>query len=258
MTFEKGFFPTPDPQTLYLTDSLKAIIERIDWVLTNRWGLACILGDNGIGKTSIVNFLNFKYKANENFLATIIQAKDTQSDFAMLKDISSSFALQIKRSFYDQYKVLEAWLINQSKENKNVVIFIDESQKLKFRHLELVKLLINLEPFYYKLVQIVLVGHSEFRHKLLLPKNKAVLSRVFSVSKLSALSLEETKEMIVFRCNLAQIDNPFSDDAINAIYQLTKGIPRDIIKLCNYSYKDATNNITSDIIHKISKSLSAC
>jgi len=253
--FETAFSLTPNPQTLYPTDSLKTIIERIDWTLRNKWGLTCILGDDGTGKTSVVNFLDSKYKANKNYITTIIQAKSIQSDFAMLKEICSSFGLDLKRSSYDQYKLLEAWLIQESKKGKNVVIFIDEAQNLTFRQLEQVKYLLNLEPFYQKLIQVVLVGHSDFRNKLFLPKNKAILSRMFGLSKLSPFNLEETKEMISFRCNLAQIDNPFSDDSIEVIYHLTNGVPKHIIKLCTYSYKDANGNITPDIIHKVNKDI---
>lgn len=254
MRFEKGFLLIPEPQTLYLTNGLRTIIQRVDYTLKNKCGLTCILGDVGTGKTAIVNFLNSKYQADKHYITSIIQVPDFQSDFAMLKQICSSFRLELKRSFYDQTKLLEVWLIQQYKQGKNVVLFVDEAQKLKTRQLEIIKLLVNLEPFYQKLIQVVLVGQLEFRNKLLLPKNKAILSRMFVPSILSALSLEETKEMISFRCNLAQIDNPFSDDAINAIYQLTKGIPRHILKLCTYSYKDATNNITPDITHKVNKS----
>jgi hypothetical protein len=38
--------------------------------------------------------------------------------------------------------------------------------------------------------------------------------------------------MIDFRCEQAGISNPFSKPAIQSIYTLTGGIPREILKTC--------------------------
>ena len=78
---------------------------------------------------------------------------------------------------------------------------------------------------------------------------------MFVPSILSPLSLEETKELISLRCNLAQIDNPFSDGAVETIYHLTNGIPSYILNLCFCAYKNVKGKITPEVINKISKSM---
>jgi Holliday junction resolvasome RuvABC ATP-dependent DNA helicase subunit len=39
-------------------------------------------------------------------------------------------------------------------------------------------------------------------------------------------------EMIDFRCNQLEIKNPFDDEAIAKIWDVTKGVPRHALKIC--------------------------
>lgn len=256
-TFEQSFSLVSDPRTLYLTNALKDTIEKVDYTLTYRQGLTCILGDVGLGKTSILRLLNWKYEDDKNYITTLIPMPNFQSDFAMLKQICGDFRIGVKRSLYEQQKLLEAWLVEQYEKGKNVVVFVDEAQKLKPRELELIRLFLNFESFDHKLIQVVLVGQLELRDKLLDSKNKALYSRVFAPSILAPLTLEETKKMISFRCKIAEIDNPFTDEAMDTTYQVTKGIPREIVKICVYSHREAKGIVTPEIIHKVSKLMEA-
>lgn len=195
-TLKERFLPISDPTTLYLTNNLKTAIGRVDYVLERRCGLTAIFGDVGVGKTSLLHFLHAKYKSNENYITVFVIASESQSGFAMLKQISSAFGLELKRTFYDQWKLLESWLIEQYHKGKNIVVFIDDAHKLRSKHLNIVRSLVNLEPFFQKVVQVVLVGRLELRKKLLLHRNRDLLSRMLAPSILTPLTLEETKEMI--------------------------------------------------------------
>jgi hypothetical protein len=39
--------------------------------------------------------------------------------------------------------------------------------------------------------------------------------------------------MVSTKCEYAEIDNPFSDEAIERIYNLTAGVPRSVLKMCS-------------------------
>ena len=56
------------------------------------------------------------------------------------------------------------------------------------------------------------------------------------LSTLNALTLKETKEMISTKCEYGEIKNPFSDEAVERIYNQTLGNPRDILKACSILY----------------------
>lgn len=103
--------------------------------------------------------------------------------------------------------------------------------------LELVRVLLNFETEDTKLIQVVLSGQLELRDRLRDPSKKAVRSRIFAPSLLAPLSLNDTRDMIAYRCEQAQISNPFPDDTLDAVYVATGGVPREILKVCAIAYE---------------------
>ncbi len=63
-------------------------------------------------------------------------------------------------------------------------------------------------------------------------------------SLLDPLSFSETKAMLGHRCEMAEIDTPFSDDVLTRVYEAAGGVPREILRLCANAYEIAT--ITGD------------
>jgi general secretion pathway protein A len=230
------FSISPNPNTLHITGALKAVLHKVRYTVDKRQGLTCVLGDIGLGKSTVVRFLHSEYDAKENVTTTLIPTPVFPSDFAMLKAVCNDFGIPAKRSLYDQQQALQAFLIDHYKDGKNVVLFIDEAQKLDNKMLELIRAMLNLENHKHKLMQIVLSGQLELRDRLLADKNKALYSRIFAPSLLAPLSLEETAAMIDYRCQVSDIENPFSAETIDRIYEITNGVPRNALKLCALSY----------------------
>lgn len=230
----KVFSLVSDPRTLYLTEALNNAIKRVDYVITKRQGFTCIIGDNGLGKTSVLRLIHWKYVDDPNYIVGMIGTPNFASDFAMLKQICNEFGVPAKRSLHEQQNAFTDWLVQRYQDGKNVVIFIDEAQKLKNKELELIRVFLNSETYDDKLVQVVLVGQLELREKLLRKENKALFSRLFYQSILSPLTLDETVAMIEHRCTIEKIPNPFNQSQIEEIYQVSRGVPRDAIKHCVY------------------------
>src|SRR6185369_17464034 len=125
---------------------------------------------------------------------------------------------------------------------QNAVLFIDEAQRLTPKMLEQIRAFLNYETDEDKLIQIVLVGQIELLEVLRDPKRKAIRSRLFAPSILDPLSLTETRQMLSFRCELAEMPNPFPDETINAVYAITGGVPRDVLKVCAIAFELAKMN----------------
>ena len=79
-------------------------------------------------------------------------------------------------------------------------------------------------------------------------------------SSLTEMTREDMEKMIAFRWTVVGGDKPpFTDEAYTLLYQLTKGNPRDVIKICEQSLLQAflkqTQTITPDLIKKASAEL---
>ncbi len=232
----KPFSISPHPDLLYLTSSLEQTLFKIKHVVSTRAGLTSIMGDVGLGKSAVLRYLFTEYIDDAKYVPILVPSPSFPSDFAMLKSICADVGLPRRRSFIEQENELRGFLIEQDRAEKTVVLMIDEAQRLKGPHLELIRTLLNFETNEYKLLQIVLAGQLELRTKLLDASKKALRSRMYLPSLLSPLSLSETKEMIQFRCEKAGIINPFTDEGVARIYERSNGTPREILKLCDFSY----------------------
>lgn len=234
------FSTIPNPNSLHLTDSLRAVVNKARYVIDSRQGLTCIIGDIGFGKSTILRFLSSEYDARPDTTTTLITMPNFPSAFSMLKSISEDFELESTRSMQSQQRKFQQFLVTQLAQEKNVVVFIDEAQDLKTKHLDLIRALLNFETNTQKLIQFVIAGQMELLSILNRKVNKPIKSRIITTSTLAPLTLSEAQEMIQKRCEYSAIENPFEGEVLAAIHEKAEGVPRSILKICGFLYKMLT------------------
>jgi len=239
---ETVFSISPNPRFFFITPSVHAAITKTKYVIRSRQGLTTIIGDVGLGKTSLLRLLFNEYiDSPEHSVAFMVNPKQT-SETAFLKAICTEFGIPTRRSLRETEYELRGFLVEQYRARKNTVLFIDEAQQLRGPMFEQIRQILNFETDTTKLISIVMAGQVELRYKLADKSKRALVSRIAVSSTLDALTPQETAGMINFRCNVAGVDNPFEADSITAIYQWSKGVPREAIKLCAMAVQYATIN----------------
>ncbi|HEV7858323.1 MAG TPA: AAA family ATPase [Pyrinomonadaceae bacterium] len=242
MILESVFSISPNPRFFYVTPSVQAAIAKTQYVIRARQGLTTIIGDVGLGKTSLLRLLYNEYDDNPEFTTAFIVNPKQTSETAFLKAICTEFGVKTKRSQRETEYELRGFLIEQYKEGKNVLLFIDEAQQLRGPMFEQIRQILNFETDETKLISIVMAGQVELRYRLADRSKRALVSRIAVSSSLDALSPEEISGMIDFRCTVAGVKNPFEPEAIRAVYHWSKGVPREAIKLCAMSVQYAALN----------------
>ena len=92
--------------------------------------------------------------------------------------------------------------------------------------------IVNYESNDQKFMQVVLFAQEEFRSTLRRAHN--LENRVVMSSTLENLSLADTQALLRFRWQVAGgAEFPFADDAIQAIYEATQGVPRSEVILAD-------------------------
>ncbi len=230
------FSTSPDPAFLYHSASHDTALKRLEIAIRLRRGLSLIIGDVGMGKTTLSRALLQTFKDENDFIFHLILDPSYKSEFQFLLSLVRMFGITPAfRSTLDFKESLEKYLFQKGvEENKTIILVIDEGQKITPENLEALRMFLNYETNEYKLLQLIIMAQIE-----LLPRIKRVhnfMDRIALKYTINPLDEKETKEMIEFRLAQAgfnQHHQLFMDEAIQLIYQHTQGYPRKIAMFCH-------------------------
>ena len=249
---EKPFNVTSDPNFLFLSRIHKEAISHLIYGIREKKGFIEITGEVGAGKTTLCRALLNQFDINTKsafiFNSTL---PDIQLFQTILEDFGISVQNKTKSSMLRQFN---AFLVEEAAKNNNVILIIDEAQNLKISVLEELRLLSNLETEKEKLFQMILVGQPELRDKINSPSLKQLKQRIGVRCHITALEKDEVGEYIYHRLRIAGSNGEicFSDEALDAIFKYSGGIPRLINKVCDkallLAYVLETKDIETSII----------
>jgi general secretion pathway protein A len=232
---EKPFNVTSDPDFLFLSRVHKEAFSHLLYGIKERKGFIEITGEIGAGKTTLcralLNNLDINTKSAYIFNSTL---PDMQLFQTVLEDFGIPIARRTKAAMLRQFN---NFLLDELSKNNNVVLIIDEAQNLKNSVLEELRILSNLETEKEKLFQLILVGQPELRGKINSRGMEQLKQRLSVRFHITPLEKNEIREYINHRLKVAGSagDIDFSDEAVEAIYRYSHGIPRLINKVCDKS-----------------------
>jgi len=241
---KEPFSTSPDPDFFYLSKGHERALTNSLIELQLRRGLTVILGDVGMGKTTLSRKLIQELKQRENFHFHMIFDPSFETEHLLLDYLVRNFNCAPTKpkeevTTIELKEALESFLFQMGvNENKIIVLIIDEAQKLNQTSLEVLRVLLNYETNQFKLLQLILLGQMEFYPAIMKIPN--LLDRISFKYTLNPFAYDETREMIRFRIRQAGYsgkDGLFSDEAVRKIYQLSKGYPRRIIMFCHQVLK---------------------
>ncbi|MFC1726323.1 ExeA family protein [candidate division KSB1 bacterium] len=236
---KEPFSSSPDPVFFYHSREHKECLNRLEINIRLRRGLSVILGDIGMGKTTISRLMIQKFAAEKaNFLVRLILDPTFKSEYEFLKNLAESFGIDSSaRSSFEYKNILQNFLFEKGvKEKKIIVLIIDEGQKLTPTYIEVLRTLLNYETNEFKLLQLVIFAQPEFLQKMKRQQN--FLDRVSLGYVINPLNEEDTKGLIKFRLEKAGLDNNkvlFTDAAMRLIHIHSQGFPRKITNFAHNS-----------------------
>lgn len=245
---------TPDPRFLYLSSVHKEALAAVIYGVNQRKGFVSIIGEVGTGKTTILRA--FLERVNPARLKAIYIFNSLESFPRILDEIlPSSSNRYVPR---DRIRELHEWLISEYREGRNVVVIIDEAQRLPLETLEKLRLLSNLETKEQKLIQIVLAGQPELDRKLGQRTLRQLKQRIAVRATIGPLTKAESLAYVNHRLSTVSIALApvFTRAALSHIVRHAKGNPRVLNILCDnalvagygYQKKPVSARITREVI----------
>lgn len=241
---KEPFSNSPEPEFLFATPQYNTCLQRLELAIRLKRGLNIVIGEVGIGKTTLCRKLIQVLSAPDSGDAQAVEtfllldpAVASRLEFA--KTVASVLGVVSLAEDDNEWQIKEkikTFLFEEGVRNqKNITLIIDEGQKIPDDCLEILREFLNYETNSFKLLQIVIFAQPEFRKNLAARAN--LLDRVNYLCNLKPLSLWQTKAMIEHRIAVASQDplrQPlFTLGGILAVYNQSGGYPRKVITLCH-------------------------
>ena len=254
---EEPFNITSDPSFFFPSMRHEEAFVHLMYGIQTRKGIVVITGEIGTGKTTLCRTLLNRL---DDKIKTALVLNPSFSDLQLLQMIIRDLGITCTQtSKLDLVDSISQFLIEQSMKGNNVAIVIDECQNLNIRQLEQIRLLSNIETEKEKLLQIILVGQPELCEKLKDPALRQLSQRVTVRYHILPLHKEEIGKYIAHRLAVAKADTrlQFTPEAVEAVFEYSKGTPRIINILCDRAllagFVQETFTITDEIIHNSAK-----
>ncbi len=229
------FGTTPDPEMFHKTLGHEDCYERLKLAILLKRGLSVVIGDVGYGKTTIKVALLQELRNDPNFeIGVINNPKDCRTDFQFLRAVLREFGLTpLGRSGLDLSTQFLEFLQEKYTGGKTVLLIIDEGHNLTASHLETLRTWLSFETPKEKLINIVIFAQNELEGRIVRKRNLA--QRVGMDHRLNPLNRRDTEGLIAHRLRTAGLPDGtdiFTEDAVDAIHEISRGIPRVITNIC--------------------------
>ncbi|MCO5312743.1 MAG: AAA family ATPase [Microthrixaceae bacterium] len=218
------------PSMLATTTTYAEAVARISWCVTED-ALGVITGEVGAGKTVAARAALGTLDTSRHTIIYIgnpaIGARGIYTTIITTLGGTPRFH---KAALIPQAQ--DALATERDERGKKVVVVLDEAHLLSTDQLEELRLLLNADMDSRSPFACLLIGQPTLRRLIKLGMFAALDQRIALRYAMAGMNAHETSTYIAHHLNLAgRSDTLFSDDAIELIHQVARGLPRAVNNL---------------------------
>jgi general secretion pathway protein A len=229
---ERPFDLSPNPRFLCFTSQHREALAHLEYGLSGRPGITVLVGEAGTGKTTLIRKALQAVKG-DSVVVHLSNPALTRAEFYEFLVSGFGFSRVAKDSKIRFLRELDD-LLNDERRPR-LALVVDEAQSVPYELLEEIRLLTNAEGHNGRSIAVALVGQPELARRLEEGRLRQLKQRVALRCELTPLTLRDTAAYISARVKTAGgiATRLFTRDAVIAIHQHSKGIPRVISVICD-------------------------
>ena len=229
---EQPFGVTPDPRYLFPSPGHREALASLLYGIETNLGFGTLIAQPGMGKTTLLFHILEQYRHSAR-TAFIFNTQCNSYDLlrAFLSELDEDATARDTFQLHEKFKQV---LAKEAEARRRVILVIDEAQNLGDMVMETVRLLSNFESAHLKLLHIILAGQPELAAKLARPELSQLQQRIPILTQLPCLSPQDVASYIDHRLRVAGYQGTplFTPEAVRHIVWLSRGVPREINRLC--------------------------
>jgi N-acetylmuramoyl-L-alanine amidase len=229
---EQPFGVSPDPAYLYPSRTHCEALDALSEAILSDRGFLALIGEPGMGKTTLLHQV---VEAMQETARAIFLTQTQCSSREFFEYLMSELGVDPSNlSLVGMHKKLNEILFAEMMAGRRFVLIVDEAQNLEESVLETIRMLSNYETPNYKLIQVILAGQLQLQTKLQREQMAQLAQRITVMKQLEALSGAETAAYVRHRLRVAGHPDGelFEREALALIAERSRGVPRDINKIC--------------------------
>ncbi len=222
----------PDPRFLVLCEEHREALATLVYAIDQQEGWALLLGEAGMGKTTLIMAL--LRELGERVVPAVITNPALEPlDFFNL--IALELGLEGPFRSKGEFLIALGQVIKRCRrEGRVLLILVDEAQSLRPVMLEELRLLGNLDDTSPRVLNIFLVAQPKLLLLLKRAGARGLMQRLRRHYLLKPLSPEDTAYYVRHRLKVAGgSERLFQDEALAAVHQVSRGVPRLINMVCD-------------------------
>lgn len=232
---ERPFSLVPDPGFLYWSPQHKKAFAVLEYGILSKSPITLVTGEIGAGKTTLLQELLTRIDEDVT-IGLISNAQGGRGE--LVQWILNALQIEIDptASYVQMFQALQDFLLAEYATGQRVVLIFDEAQNLSLEGLEELRMLTNINSNKDVLVQLILVGQPELRDMVRAPNMQQLAQRVAASFHLRKMDPDTVGQYIRHRLKSAGgTGDEFTPDACALIQEETRGTPRLVNQLCDFS-----------------------
>jgi type II secretory pathway predicted ATPase ExeA len=196
--------------------------------------LAVITGQVGCGKsTAIRSFVNTLDASRYRY---IYLANSSLSPAEFYKSLLLQVGVRPGRGISENKRLVTDAMMDMCQKGTRPLVTIDEGQEIPVPMLSELRFVLNYRTDSFSPLMVILSGQPRLAETLRLQMLECIRQRISVHYRLPSLTEDEIPGYILHHLKIAGCDRQiFTDEAINLIYQCSKGVPRRVNNICRYA-----------------------